>query len=206
MGDTVPGAFDGRRADGLVFQHLPVRAGKGVNVEGAGAVANFTAEGRSRGEWGGEGGKKRKNDQAALQAEMISSHSGSSAGLGMQRDIEVCKLVDTTTCIGCKACEVACAEWNDLPFTPTISYIIHDSPGNIPATGDTAGTGEAWPSGRNGGRVRNFPAGETPRASRGPHPEPCARPAIPSAGREGCECRGRSRRRSLLLLDCRGLP
>jgi len=26
----------------------------------------------------------------------------------------VAKLIDTTTCIGCKACEVACQEWNDL--------------------------------------------------------------------------------------------
>jgi len=58
-------------------------------------------------------------DRKALQAEMISGHSGASPGLGMQRDLEVCKLVDTTTCIGCKACEVACAEWNDMPFTPT---------------------------------------------------------------------------------------
>ena len=58
-------------------------------------------------------------DRKALQAEMISGHSGPSPGLGMQRDLEVCKLVDTTTCIGCKACEVACAEWNDLPFSPT---------------------------------------------------------------------------------------
>ena len=30
------------------------------------------------------------------------------------------KLIDTTTCIGCKACEVACMEWNDLPFRETI--------------------------------------------------------------------------------------
>ncbi|MBI3667950.1 MAG: formate dehydrogenase subunit beta [Acidobacteria bacterium] len=28
----------------------------------------------------------------------------------------VAKLIDTTTCIGCKACEVACQEWNDQPF------------------------------------------------------------------------------------------
>ncbi len=27
----------------------------------------------------------------------------------------VAKLIDTSTCIGCKACEVACQEWNDLP-------------------------------------------------------------------------------------------
>jgi formate dehydrogenase iron-sulfur subunit len=33
--------------------------------------------------------------------------------------VEVCKLIDTTTCIGCKACEVACVEWNDLPFGET---------------------------------------------------------------------------------------
>jgi formate dehydrogenase beta subunit len=31
----------------------------------------------------------------------------------------VVKLVDTSTCIGCKACEVACQEWNDLPPEPT---------------------------------------------------------------------------------------
>src|ERR1700726_3379262 len=58
-------------------------------------------------------------DRKALQAEMISGHSGSSAGQGIQRDLEVCKLVDTATCIGCKACEVACVEWNDMPFSPT---------------------------------------------------------------------------------------
>src|SRR4030081_1603174 len=59
-------------------------------------------------------------DRKALQTEMISGHSGSSAGHGMQRDLEVCKLVDTTTCIGCKACEVACVEWNGMPFAVTL--------------------------------------------------------------------------------------
>lgn len=29
----------------------------------------------------------------------------------------VAKLIDTTTCIGCKACELACQEWNDHEFT-----------------------------------------------------------------------------------------
>ena len=31
----------------------------------------------------------------------------------------VSKYIDTTTCIGCKACEVACQEWNDLGTLPT---------------------------------------------------------------------------------------
>ena len=60
------------------------------------------------------------SDRKTLQAEKISGHSGASPGLGMQRDFEVCKLVDTTTCIGCKACEVACVEWNDMPFGVTM--------------------------------------------------------------------------------------
>ncbi len=29
----------------------------------------------------------------------------------------VAKLIDTTLCIGCKACEVACQQWNDLEYT-----------------------------------------------------------------------------------------
>lgn len=31
----------------------------------------------------------------------------------------VAKFIDTTTCIGCKACEVACQEWNDLELVAT---------------------------------------------------------------------------------------
>src|SRR6266536_3108259 len=58
-------------------------------------------------------------DRKTLQAEMISGHPRPVPGQDMQRDLEVCKLVDTTTCIGCQACEVACAEWNDLPFSLT---------------------------------------------------------------------------------------
>ena len=41
-------------------------------------------------------------------ASVWGSHSG------MRHADVVSKYVDTTTCIGCKACEVACQEWNDL--------------------------------------------------------------------------------------------
>ena len=57
--------------------------------------------------------------QATLRVQKISGHAGPIPGLGMQREEQVCKLVDTTTCIGCKACEIACQEWNDLPFSAT---------------------------------------------------------------------------------------
>ena len=33
---------------------------------------------------------------------------------GLRTVPTVVKLIDTSSCIGCKACEVACQEWNDL--------------------------------------------------------------------------------------------
>ena len=32
----------------------------------------------------------------------------------------VAKYIDTSICIGCKACEVACQQWNDLQLEPTV--------------------------------------------------------------------------------------
>ena len=47
--------------------------------------------------------------------------SGSAAPApGIRLQPTVTKLVDTSTCIGCKACEVACQEWNDLPPETTV--------------------------------------------------------------------------------------
>ena len=57
--------------------------------------------------------------QSTLRIMKISGHPGPVPGQGMQRQEQVAKLVDTTTCIGCKACEIACQEWNDLPFATT---------------------------------------------------------------------------------------
>jgi len=38
---------------------------------------------------------------------------------GLRQVPFVSKYIDTSTCIGCKACEVACQEWNDLPSVKT---------------------------------------------------------------------------------------
>ncbi len=57
---------------------------------------------------------------ANLRVKAISAHPGPVPGAGAQRQVQVAKLIDTTTCIGCKACEVACLEWNDLPFRETV--------------------------------------------------------------------------------------
>jgi formate dehydrogenase iron-sulfur subunit len=55
-----------------------------------------------------------------LEIKAISGHRGGTPGKGVSRDYDVCKLVDTTTCIGCKACEVACLEWNGYEFRETM--------------------------------------------------------------------------------------
>jgi formate dehydrogenase iron-sulfur subunit len=48
-----------------------------------------------------------------------SSASLRGQGTGIRELPKVSKYIDTSTCIGCKACEVACKEWNDLKTLPT---------------------------------------------------------------------------------------
>ncbi|HTF88632.1 MAG TPA: formate dehydrogenase subunit beta [Planctomycetota bacterium] len=46
---------------------------------------------------------------------------------GVRRVPVVAKFIDTTTCIGCKACEVACQEWNDLPPFETLRLEMYQT-------------------------------------------------------------------------------
>src|SRR3989440_9537369 len=43
----------------------------------------------------------------------------------------VAKLIDTTKCIGCKACQVACMEWNDLRDEIGSNVGVYDNPGDL---------------------------------------------------------------------------
>src|SRR5467141_1609644 len=58
----------------------------------------------------------------ALQGLEIRRSSASlrGGGTGLRKLPTVAKMIDTSTCIGCKACEVACQEWNDLPPETTV--------------------------------------------------------------------------------------
>ena len=40
----------------------------------------------------------------------------------------VAKLIDTSKCIGCKACQVACMEWNDLRDEIGTNVGVYDNP------------------------------------------------------------------------------
>ena len=46
---------------------------------------------------------------------------------------EVAKLIDVTTCIGCKACQVACSEWNDLRDEVGDCVGVYDNPADLSA-------------------------------------------------------------------------
>lgn len=49
-----------------------------------------------------------------------SSASPFGRATGIRTKPTVSKYIDTTTCIGCKACEAACQEWNDLRTVATV--------------------------------------------------------------------------------------
>ena len=43
----------------------------------------------------------------------------------------VAKLIDTTKCIGCKACQVACMEWNDLRDEIGVNVGVYENPADL---------------------------------------------------------------------------
>ena len=46
---------------------------------------------------------------------------------------EVAKLIDVSKCIGCKACQVACLEWNDRTERIGFNYGVYDNPVDLTA-------------------------------------------------------------------------
>ena len=47
--------------------------------------------------------------------------------------MEVAKLIDVSICIGCKACQVACNEWNDLRGPVENNVGVYDNPADLHA-------------------------------------------------------------------------
>jgi formate dehydrogenase iron-sulfur subunit len=48
-----------------------------------------------------------------------------------QRQTEVAKLIDVSKCIGCKACQTACLEWNDLREDVGVNVGVYDNPHDL---------------------------------------------------------------------------
>ena len=47
--------------------------------------------------------------------------------------VQVAKLLDVSKCIGCKACQTACSEWNDLEYTVGSNTGVYDNPHDLEA-------------------------------------------------------------------------
>ena len=48
-----------------------------------------------------------------------------------RKTIEVAKLIDVSSCIGCKACQVACMQWNDLRDEVGETHGTYDNPRDL---------------------------------------------------------------------------
>src|SRR5512133_1390858 len=65
----------------------------------------------------------------ALQSLDVTRRSASTASPPQVREtLEVAKLIDVSKCIGCKACQVACMEWNDVRDDVGRNLGVYDNP------------------------------------------------------------------------------
>ena len=65
----------------------------------------------------------------ALQPLDIAARSATTTPTPSARQgFEVAKLIDISKCIGCKACQVACMEWNDLRDTIGFNHGVYGNP------------------------------------------------------------------------------
>ncbi|MFT3961639.1 formate dehydrogenase subunit beta [Propionivibrio sp.] len=68
----------------------------------------------------------------ALQSLDIKQRSATTTPAPQARQtLEVAKLIDVSVCIGCKACQVACMEWNDLRDEVGHNVGVYDNPTDL---------------------------------------------------------------------------
>ena len=68
----------------------------------------------------------------ALQSLDITRRSATTTPSPSQRQTpEVAKLIDVSKCIGCKACQVACMEWNDTRDAIGTNHGVYDNPTDL---------------------------------------------------------------------------
>ena len=68
----------------------------------------------------------------ALQSLDIKARSATSTTSPcVRKTLEVAKLIDISKCIGCKACQVACMEWNDLRDSVGKNVGVYDNPADL---------------------------------------------------------------------------
>jgi formate dehydrogenase iron-sulfur subunit len=70
----------------------------------------------------------------ALQSLDIKQRSATTTPApSVRQTTEVAKLIDVSACIGCKACQAACMEWNDIRDEVGINSGVYDNPADLTA-------------------------------------------------------------------------
>src|SRR5574343_1145872 len=70
----------------------------------------------------------------ALQSLDIKQRSATTTpSTQVRQTMEIAKLIDVSTCIGCKACQVACSEWNDIRAEVGENIGVYDNPVDLDA-------------------------------------------------------------------------
>ena len=92
----------------------------------------------------------------ALQSLDIKQRSATTTPApSVRKTTEVAKLIDVSACIGCKACQAACMEWNDIRDEVGINYGVYDNPVDLTAKSWTVMRfAEVELSDVNGGRLQ----------------------------------------------------
>lgn len=68
----------------------------------------------------------------ALQSLDITARSATTTpSPQMRNSLKVAKLIDVSKCIGCKACQVACMQWNDLRDDVGSNVGVYDNPSDL---------------------------------------------------------------------------
>ena len=69
--------------------------------------------------------------KVGLSDKNLVKRSASSQALPAEPLTPVAKLIDVSKCIGCKACQVACLEWNDMTEKVGINQGFYDNPRDL---------------------------------------------------------------------------
>jgi formate dehydrogenase iron-sulfur subunit len=64
-------------------------------------------------------------------ARQSATKGGITGALPPKDDFQVTKLIDVSKCIGCKACQTACLEWNDLREPVGVNVGVYDNPHDL---------------------------------------------------------------------------
>jgi formate dehydrogenase iron-sulfur subunit len=71
---------------------------------------------------------------SSLQSlDILQRSATTSPSPSIRSTLEVAKLIDISKCIGCKACQVACSEWNDIRDVVGHNVGVYDNPADLSA-------------------------------------------------------------------------